>query len=181
MHGCLTCILFCVSLAHFSTEIVHSSETNSSSTSMLLPVEPPKPQPETKPHISAYAVTGLHTYEFSEPNYHSIPSKPAEYETFKSISSNPALYEPVHADASGKGTTANTHFYHSVEPHGTSDQEQYYSDPTSPSQPLDLVPPTHVYHTLDSHEDSEQASAHYEAPTLSAYQVHACTSMDREW
>ena len=161
----------------FSTKIVQPSEANSSSISRLLPAKPPNPQPKPKAHISAYAVTGPQAYEFPEPNYHSIPSKPAEYETFISASSNTALYEPVYADAdtSGKETAAKTHVYHSVEPHGARDQEQYYSDPTSPSQPPNLVPPTHVYQTLDSHKDSGQASTHYEEATLSAYQVHICT------
>ena len=168
MHSCWTCILF-------STQTAHPSEVNGSSISRLLPPKPPKPQPKSKTHVNAYAVTGPQAYELSEPNYHSIPPKPAEYETFVSTSTNPALYEPVYADASGKGTAAKTHFYHSVEPRGTSGQEQYYSDSTSPSQPPDLVPPIHMYHTLDSHENSGQVSAHYEDPTLPAYQVRACT------
>ena len=166
MHGCYD--LHLVLLAHFSAQIVHPPEANSSSVSRLLPVKPPKPQPRPKPHVSAYAVTGQQTHE--KLNYLPIPSKPAEYKTSKS-STNPALYEPVYADASGKGTAAKTHVYHSVEPHGTSEQEQYYSDPTSPSQPPDLVPPTHVYHVPDSHENSGQVSAHYEDPTFPAYQV----------
>ena len=158
----------------FSTKIVQPSEANSSSISRLLPAKPPPPQPKPKAHVNAYAVTGPQAYEFSEPNYHSIPSKPAEYETFISTT---ALYEPVYADAdaSGKETAAKIHVYHSVEPHGATDHEQYYSDPTSPSQPPDLVPPTHVYHILDSHKDSGQGSTHYEEATLSAYQVCACT------
>ena len=165
------------SLAHFSSQIVHPSETNGSSISRLLSPKPPKPQPRPKPPVNAYAATGPQTHEtFSKLNYLSIPSKPAEYKTSNS-STNPALYEPVYADASGKaGTAAKTHVYHSVEPHGASEQEQYYSDPTSSSQALDLVPPTHMYHTLESHEDSGQVSAHYEDPTLPAYQVCAFTS-----
>ena len=173
----MSCFVF--SLAHYSAQIVHPPASNGSSISRLLPARPPKPQPRPKPHVNAYAATGPQTHEkFSELNYLAIPSKHAEYKTSKS-STNPALYEPVYADAnaSGKaGTAAKTHVYHSVEPHGTSGQEQYYSDPTSPSQPLDLVPPTHVYHTPDSHEDSGQVSAHYEDPTLPAYQVCAFTS-----
>ena len=165
-------------LSFFSTQTAHPSETNVSSISRLLPAKPPKPQPKSKTqdHVNAYAVTGPQAYELSEPNYHSIPPQPAEYETFVSTSTNPALYEPVYADtdASGEGTAAKTHVYHSVEPHGTSGQEQYYSDPTSSSQPLDLVPPTHVYQTLDSHENSGQVSDHYEDTTLSASQVCAC-------
>ena len=147
-------------LCFFSTQTAHPSETNGSSISKLLPAKPPKPQPKPKPHVNDYAVTGPQAYELSEPNYHSIPPQPAEYETFVSTNTNPALYEPVYADtdASGEGTTAKTHVYHSVEPHGTSAQEQYYSDPTSPSQPPDLVPPTHMY----------------EDPTLSTSQVCAC-------
>ena len=168
----MACILFCVSLAHSSTQIVHPSEANSSSISRLLPAKPPKPQSRPKPHVSAYVVAGPQIERFSELVYHSIPSKPVQYENTKQqCSTNPALYEPVYADASGKGTTANTHFYHSVEPRGTLGQEQYYSDPTSPSQPPDLVPPPHVYQTPDSHENSGQVSAHYEDPTL---QVCAC-------
>ena len=165
------------SLAHFSSQIVHPSEGNGSSISRLLSPKRPKPQPRPKPPVNAYAATGPQTHEkFSELNYLSIPSKPPKYKTSKS-STNPALYEPVYADASGKaGTAAKTHVYHSVEPHGASEQEQYYSDPTSPSQPLDLVTPTHVYHTPDSHEDSGQVSAHYEDPTLPAYQVCTFTS-----
>ena len=159
----------------FSTQIVQPSEANCSSFSRLLPAKPPPPQPKSEVHINAYALTGPQAYEFPEPNYHSIPSKPAEYETFISTSSNTALYEPVYADASGKETAAKTHVYHSVEPHGATNQEQYYSDPTSPSQPPDLAPPTHVYQTLDSHKDSGRASVYYEDPTLSAYQVCACT------
>ena len=158
-------------LAHFSSQIVHPSEANRYSLLKLTPAKPPKPQPRPKPHVSAYAVTGQQTHE--KLNYLLIPSRPAKYKT---SSTNPALYEPVYADASGKGTVVKTHVYHSVEPHGTSGQEQYYSDPTSPSQPLDLVPPTHVYHVPDSHEDSGQVSAHYEDPTFSAYQVCAFTS-----
>ena len=154
-------------LAHFSSQIVHPSEANRYSLLRLIPAKPPKPQPRPKPHVSAYAVTGLQTHEkFSELNY---LSKPAENKTSKS-NNNPALYEPVYTYASGKGTAANTH---SVESQGTSGQEQYYSHPTSPSQPPDLVPPTHMYHTLDSHKNSGQVSVHYEDPTLPAYQVCA--------
>ena len=147
-------------LCFFSTQTAHPSEINGSSISKLLPAKPPKPQPKSKTHVNDYAVAGPQAYELSQPNYHSIPPKPAEYETFVSTSTNPALYEPVYADtdASGERTAAKTHVYHSVEPHGTSGQEQYYSDPTSPSQPPDLVPPTHMY----------------EDPTLSASQVCAC-------
>ena len=167
----------CICLAHFSSQIVHPSEPNKSSLSRLIPAKPPKPQPRPKLHVSAHAVTGLQTHEkFSELNYLPIPSKHVEYVTSKS-NTNPALYEPVYADASGKETAAKTHVHHSVEPHGASDQEQYYSDPTSPSQPPDLAPPTHVYQTLDSHKDSGQVSAHYEDPTLPAYQVRACIHM----
>ena len=159
------------SFAHSSTQIVHPPEANSSTTSRLLPAKPPKPQSRQKPHVSDYVAAGPQIEKFSELVYHSIPSKPVQYENTKQSRTNPALYEPVYADASGKGTAAKTHVYHSVEPHRTSGQEQYYSDPTSPSQPPDLVPPTHVYQTLDSHENSGQVSAHYEDPTL---QVCAC-------
>ena len=159
-------------LAHSSTQIVHPPEANSSTTTRLLPAKPPKPQSRLKPHLSDYVVAGPQIERFSELVYHSIPSKPAQYENTKQQRSTiPALYEPVYADASGKETAAKTHFYHSVEPHGTSGQEQYYSDPTSSSQAPDLVPPTHVYQTLDYYEDSGQVSAHYEDPTL---QVCAC-------
>ena len=163
-----------ICLAHFSSQIVHPSEPNKSSLSRLIPAKPPKPQSRPKLHVSAPAVTALQTHEkFSELNYLPIPSK---HVTSKS-STNPALYEPVYADAdaSGKETAAKTHVYHSVEPHGATDQEQYYSDPTSPSQPPDLAPPTHMYHILDSHKDSGQAPTHYEEATLSAYQVRTCT------
>ena len=159
----LTCSVL---LTHFSTQLGHSSGfrrfNNSSSISKLTPAKPPEP------HVSDYVVAGPQIERFSELVYHSIPSKPVQYENTKQTSSNPSLYEPVYADAdgSGKETAAKTHFYHSVEPHGATDQEQYYSDPTSPSQPPNLVPPTHVYQTLDSHEDSGQASVHYEDPTL---------------
>ena len=164
------------SLAHYSAQIVHPPESNGSSISRLLSAKPPKPQPRPKPRVNAYAATGPQTHEkFSELNYFSIPSKPAEYKTFNS-STNPALYEPVYADTAGKETATKTHVYHSVKPHKTSRQVQYYSDPTSPSQPPDLVPPTHMYHTPYSHEDSGQVSVHYEDPTLPAYQVCAFTS-----
>ena len=165
----LTCSVL---LTHFSTQLGHSSGfrrfNNSSSISKLTPAKPPKPQSRLKPHVSDYVVAGPQIERFSELVYCSIPSKPVQYENTKQTSSNPSLYEPVYADAdgSGKETAAKTHFYHSVEPHGATDQEQYYSDPTSPSQPPNLVPPTHVYQTLDSHEDSGQASVHYEDPTL---------------
>ena len=176
MH-CYCTVCFVFYFAHSSTQIVHPPEANSSTTSRLLPAKPPKPQSRLKPHLSDYVVAGPQIERFSELVYHSIPSKPAQYENTKQQrSTNPALYEPVYADASGKGTAAKTHFYHSVEPHITSGKEQYYSDPTSSSQAPDLVPPTHVYHTLDSHENSGQVSAHYEDPTLPAYQVRAFTS-----
>ena len=168
----------CICLAHFSSQIVHPSEPNKSSLSRLIAAKPPKLQPRPKLHVSAPAVTGLQTHEkFSGLNYLSIPSKHVEYVTSKS-STNPALYESVYADAdgSGKETAAKTHVYHCVERHGASDQEQYYSDPTSPSQPPDLAPPTHVYQTLDSRKNSRQVSVHYEDPTLPAYQVCAFTN-----
>ena len=176
MRGGLASCSACVSLTHFSTQLGHSSGfrrfNNSSSISKLTPANPPKP----KPHVSDYVVAGPQIERFSELVYHSIPSKPVQYENTKQTSSNPALYEPVYADASGKETAAKTHFYHSVEPRGASDQEQYYSDPTSPSQPPDLAPPTHVYQTLDSRKNSRQVSVHYEDPTLPAYQVCAFTN-----
>ena len=168
--------MFCICFTYtFLYPIGHSSSfrrfNNSSSISKLTPAKPPIPQSRPKPHVSDYVVAGPQIERFSELVYHSIPSKPVQYENTKQTSSNPALYEPVYADASGKETAAKAHFYHSVEPHGVSDQEQYYSDPTSPSQPLDLAPPTHVYQTLDSRENSGQVSVHYEDPTL---QVCAC-------
>ena len=186
---------------HILSRLGQQSSFRKFSTSIfkVKPTKQPKLPPQSgrpKPPAAPYAVSGPRSEGFSELQYHPISPGPVEYtyaaipKQEKSKSSIPSLREPIYtyadAQSSEKPTAAPNHLYHYIDPHETNN-EQYYSDPTSPSQLLDPVPATHMYHTLDSQErsvpathmyhtlDSQESSGkfsvQYEAPTLPVHRV----------